>query len=415
MSVNEVCSVCNKTVYYSERLSADTQIFHKTCFRCSHCNRTLKLGNYCAFENKLFCKPHFIQLFKSKGKYDTLSNNTTNVLNAKEGTISANTPIIETDQSTSESTSEFKEPASPRSISPTPSSPRDSPSSSSAKVFNPTSNAASVTGNELTVPGTKKRSATVTDKRRVEDEVVPVKSPRETATVGKISGKKLFDKKQDELSTLFDEDEPKPTKDEKIPQKLLPKDFFKAPITNSPKDTPKDSTKDTPKDTSKDTPKDSTKDIPKDNPKENARPPKDIHKETHKEPVSADLKQPPNGEEKDQVIINKAIPKRPIKPPKQNSNLTAAQVTDDTEELALLAKYKEEKDQLDQKIKSERDQLEKAHKDQLETLKKQQLQEVESLDSEAKEEKQTLDAKHKEELDAHRKEKERKEKRKKRT
>jgi len=223
MAANEICSVCNKTVYYSERLSADTQIYHKTCFRCSHCNRTLKLGNYCAFENKLFCKPHFIQLFKSKGKYDTLSNNTTNVLNAKEGTISANTPIIETDQSTSE----LRDPGSPRSISPTPSSPRDSPSASSVKVFNPTSSAPSVVGNELTVPGTKKRSATVTDKRRAEDEVVqPVKSPRETVTVGKISGKKLFDKKQDELSTLFDEDEPKPTKDEKIPQKSLSKDFF---------------------------------------------------------------------------------------------------------------------------------------------------------------------------------------------
>jgi len=334
MAANEICSVCNKTVYYSERLSADTQIYHKTCFRCSHCNRTLKLGNYCAFENKLFCKPHFIQLFKSKGKYDTLSNNTANVLNAKEGTISANTPIIETDQSTSES----KELNSPRSISPTPSSPRDfpsasnvSPSASNVKNFNPpVGNPTNTMGSELTVPGTKKRSSTVTDRRKIEEDIVPVKSPREVATVGKLSGKKLFDKKQDELSTLVDEDTPKnseveddvkPTKNAKIQQKILPKDFFKAPITNSPKDIPK---------------------------------------ETNKEPASVDSKQPPNEEEKDQVAIKAVIPKRPTKPPKQNSNLATSQVTDDVEELALLAKYKEEKDQLDQKLKSEKDQLEKS-------------------------------------------------------
>jgi len=176
---NEICCVCNKTVYYSERLSADGHVYHKPCFRCSHCNRTLKLGNFCAFENKLFCKPHFIQLFKSKGKYDTLSNDTTDLLNAHSGTISAGTPVVGTDQSTNE----VKE-TSPRSASPTPTSPLDD-STKSTKVF------ATPATNELTIPTTKKRSSTLTEKRKPEeDAVLPIKSPREATTVGKVSGKK---------------------------------------------------------------------------------------------------------------------------------------------------------------------------------------------------------------------------------
>jgi len=92
----EICTVCIKTVYVAEKLSADGKIYHKQCFRCSHCNRTLKLGTYCAFENKLFCKPHFIQLFKSRGKYDTLSKDTADALNMHEDTIQASSTMSST-------------------------------------------------------------------------------------------------------------------------------------------------------------------------------------------------------------------------------------------------------------------------------------------------------------------------------
>jgi len=65
------CVTCGKSVYPMEMLKADEKVFHKTgCFKCSHCNSTLKLGNYAALQNKYYCKPHFKQLFALKGNYD---------------------------------------------------------------------------------------------------------------------------------------------------------------------------------------------------------------------------------------------------------------------------------------------------------------------------------------------------------
>ncbi|XP_036386976.1 LIM domain and actin-binding protein 1-like isoform X2 [Megalops cyprinoides] len=70
MPVQENCVACLKTVYPLERLVANQQIFHKTCFRCSHCNTKLSLGNYASLHGNVYCKPHFNQLFKAKGNYD---------------------------------------------------------------------------------------------------------------------------------------------------------------------------------------------------------------------------------------------------------------------------------------------------------------------------------------------------------
>eukprot|EP01137_Pigoraptor_chileana_P010225 Opistho-2@59527 len=64
------CTVCEKTVYPMERISADEKVFHKTCFKCSECQKTLSLGNYSAIGGVYYCKPHFKQLFKLKGNYD---------------------------------------------------------------------------------------------------------------------------------------------------------------------------------------------------------------------------------------------------------------------------------------------------------------------------------------------------------
>uniref|UniRef100_A0A4W5NZW9 LIM zinc-binding domain-containing protein n=1 Tax=Hucho hucho TaxID=62062 RepID=A0A4W5NZW9_9TELE len=70
LSVRETCITCLKTVYPLERLVANTQIFHTTCFRCLHCNTKLSLGSYASLHGKVYCKPHFSQLFKAKGNYD---------------------------------------------------------------------------------------------------------------------------------------------------------------------------------------------------------------------------------------------------------------------------------------------------------------------------------------------------------
>ncbi|XP_032757838.1 xin actin-binding repeat-containing protein 2 isoform X3 [Rattus rattus] len=66
----EICIICQKTVYPMECLVADQQNFHKSCFRCHHCSSKLSLGNYASLHGQIYCKPHFKQLFKSKGNYD---------------------------------------------------------------------------------------------------------------------------------------------------------------------------------------------------------------------------------------------------------------------------------------------------------------------------------------------------------
>ncbi|NXI76438.1 XIRP2 protein, partial [Rhipidura dahli] len=67
---NETCKLCQRRVYPMECLVADKQNFHKSCFRCHHCGSQLSLGNYASLHGKIYCKPHFKQLFKSKGNYD---------------------------------------------------------------------------------------------------------------------------------------------------------------------------------------------------------------------------------------------------------------------------------------------------------------------------------------------------------
>merc|ERR1712232_1025931 len=37
--------------------------------KCTHCNKTLGLGNFAALNGKYYCKPHFKQLFQQKGNY----------------------------------------------------------------------------------------------------------------------------------------------------------------------------------------------------------------------------------------------------------------------------------------------------------------------------------------------------------
>uniref|UniRef100_A0A8C3RS47 LIM zinc-binding domain-containing protein n=1 Tax=Chelydra serpentina TaxID=8475 RepID=A0A8C3RS47_CHESE len=66
----ETCILCQKKVYPMECLVVDKQIFHKSCFRCHHCGSKLSLGNYASLHGQAYCKPHFKQLFKSKGNYD---------------------------------------------------------------------------------------------------------------------------------------------------------------------------------------------------------------------------------------------------------------------------------------------------------------------------------------------------------
>ncbi|XP_048346582.1 LIM domain and actin-binding protein 1 isoform X2 [Sphaerodactylus townsendi] len=70
LPAKETCFACKKTVYPMERLFANQQVYHISCFRCSYCNSRLTLGTYASLHGSIYCKPHFSQLFKSKGNYD---------------------------------------------------------------------------------------------------------------------------------------------------------------------------------------------------------------------------------------------------------------------------------------------------------------------------------------------------------
>ncbi|PIN06065.1 Regulatory protein MLP [Handroanthus impetiginosus] len=63
------CNACDKTVHFVEMMSADGVPYHKTCFKCSHCNGRLTMSSYSAVGGKLYCKPHFEQLFKETGSF----------------------------------------------------------------------------------------------------------------------------------------------------------------------------------------------------------------------------------------------------------------------------------------------------------------------------------------------------------
>lgn len=69
-TANNKCQVCTKTVYPMEKLEADGHVYHKFCFKCKTCGRTVGLGNYAALQGDIYCKPHLKQLFKLKGNYD---------------------------------------------------------------------------------------------------------------------------------------------------------------------------------------------------------------------------------------------------------------------------------------------------------------------------------------------------------
>jgi len=58
-----------------ELIKADDKSFHKTCFKCEHCQCTLTLGKYAALNGKFYCKPHFKQLFAEKGNYNFAAEN----------------------------------------------------------------------------------------------------------------------------------------------------------------------------------------------------------------------------------------------------------------------------------------------------------------------------------------------------
>jgi hypothetical protein len=69
-----LCFKCGKSVYQLEQLSACDKIWHKQCFRCKHCNSVLGLKGFATIDSDPYCKPHYMEIFKTKGTYKAFSN-----------------------------------------------------------------------------------------------------------------------------------------------------------------------------------------------------------------------------------------------------------------------------------------------------------------------------------------------------
>jgi hypothetical protein len=67
------CFKCSKDVYPMELLNACDKVWHKQCFRCKHCNSVLGLKGFATIEGNPYCKPHYMEIFKTKGTYNAFS------------------------------------------------------------------------------------------------------------------------------------------------------------------------------------------------------------------------------------------------------------------------------------------------------------------------------------------------------
>lgn len=62
---SDICYVCKQRVYVTERICMEEKSFHRSCFRCHHCNTTLRLED-CAFheeDGNFYCKQHYPRCF----------------------------------------------------------------------------------------------------------------------------------------------------------------------------------------------------------------------------------------------------------------------------------------------------------------------------------------------------------------
>jgi hypothetical protein len=68
------CAACGKTVYDLEMVRACDKVFHKGCFRCKHCDGVLSLKGFAVIDMEPYCKPHYLEIFKTKGSYQTFAD-----------------------------------------------------------------------------------------------------------------------------------------------------------------------------------------------------------------------------------------------------------------------------------------------------------------------------------------------------
>ncbi|XP_054162671.1 uncharacterized protein LOC128960577 isoform X2 [Oppia nitens] len=68
--IADLCYVCRSKLYAMEKMEFSGIRLHKNCFRCFKCKCNLRLDNFTITGEKLYCIPHFKQLFMEKGNYE---------------------------------------------------------------------------------------------------------------------------------------------------------------------------------------------------------------------------------------------------------------------------------------------------------------------------------------------------------
>lgn len=56
MSGSPRCPVCKERVYFAEEVKASGKSFHKKCFRCKECGKSLDSVNFTEHGDNIFCK-----------------------------------------------------------------------------------------------------------------------------------------------------------------------------------------------------------------------------------------------------------------------------------------------------------------------------------------------------------------------
>ena len=52
------CAICGKTAYPLESINAVDRVYHKACFKCDVCKKTLNISTYCGYEGQIYCQLH---------------------------------------------------------------------------------------------------------------------------------------------------------------------------------------------------------------------------------------------------------------------------------------------------------------------------------------------------------------------
>ncbi|KAI2662907.1 Cysteine and glycine-rich protein 3 [Labeo rohita] len=61
------CGACEKTVYHAEEIQCNSRSFHKTCFICMTCRKGLDSTTVAAHESEIYCKSCYGKKYGPKG------------------------------------------------------------------------------------------------------------------------------------------------------------------------------------------------------------------------------------------------------------------------------------------------------------------------------------------------------------